>query len=154
MQPQVHLRSSIKKIRKTDTLDIGEVAKYSGLPVSTLRFYEERGLIRSSGRSGLRRLFTPPILEQLDFIALGRQAGFSLEEIAAMFSANGQIQIDRKQLLSKVSGVDNSIKQLILVREGLLHVAKCSAPRHLECPKFQRLLRIAGMNQARARRKN
>lgn len=144
----------MKMIKKRDTLDIGEVAKHAGLPVSTLRFYEEKGLIRSTGRHGLRRLFASSILEQLEFIALARHASFSLEEIAAMFSEDGQFQIHRKLLLAKANDVDKNIKRLIAVREGLLHVAKCSAPRHLECPKFQRLLRVAGRNEARVRRKD
>jgi MerR family redox-sensitive transcriptional activator SoxR len=125
-------------------LDIGEVAKKSGLPVSTLRFYEEKGLIQSTGRHGLRRLFHSQVLEQLEFIALGRHAGFSLEEIASMFAVDGRLKIDRKKLLSKAEQVDQNIKQLIAVRDGLQHVAHCKAPSHLECPKFQRLLRVAG----------
>lgn len=40
-------------------LDIAEVARRTGLPPSTLRFYEEKGLIASIGRRGLRRLFDP-----------------------------------------------------------------------------------------------
>jgi DNA-binding transcriptional MerR regulator len=40
-------------------MDITEVARRSGLPSSTLRFYEEKGLIRSIGRRGLHRLFDP-----------------------------------------------------------------------------------------------
>ena len=40
-------------------LDIAEVAKRSGVPASTLRFYDESGLIASVGRRGLRRLFDP-----------------------------------------------------------------------------------------------
>lgn len=40
-------------------LDIAEVASRSGLPPSTLRFYEQKGLIASVGRHGLRRLFGP-----------------------------------------------------------------------------------------------
>lgn len=46
-------------------LDIAEVARRSGLPASTLRFYEEKGLIRSIGRCGLRRAFNPGVLHQL-----------------------------------------------------------------------------------------
>ena len=38
-------------------LDIAEVAEQSGLPASALRFYEEKGLIKSIGRRGLRRVF-------------------------------------------------------------------------------------------------
>ena len=50
-------------------LDIGEVARQSGVPASTLRYYEEKGLIASSGRHGLRRLFDAGVLERLALIA-------------------------------------------------------------------------------------
>ena len=63
-------------------MDIAEVAKRSGVPASTLRFYEEKGLISSIGRQGLRRVFNDSILERLALIALGRAVGFSLDEIA------------------------------------------------------------------------
>ena len=43
-------------------LDISVVAKRSGVPASTLRFYEEKGLIASVGRRGLKRLFEPQVL--------------------------------------------------------------------------------------------
>ena len=56
-------------------LDITEVARRAGVPASTLRFYEEKGLIASIGRSGLRRLFDARVLERLAFIALGRASG-------------------------------------------------------------------------------
>ncbi|MCR3817659.1 MerR family DNA-binding transcriptional regulator, partial [Pseudomonas aeruginosa] len=46
-------------------LDIGEVARRSGVPASTLRYYEEKGLIASSGRHGLRRLFDAGVLERV-----------------------------------------------------------------------------------------
>ena len=133
------------------TMNIGEVAKRSGLPASTLRFYEERGLIRSVGRQGLRRLFEVRVLDQLEFIALGRRAGFSLEEIAAMFAPDGRLKIDRDQLLLKADELDKAIKQLAAVRDGLRHAANCSASSHMECPKFQRLLRVAGKSQAKVR---
>lgn len=136
---------------KTKPLDIGEVAKKSGLPVSTLRFYEEKGLIRSTGRHGLRRLFDSRVLEQLEFIALGRHAGFTLEEVAAMFASNGQLKIDRKLLLAKADLLSQTIKQLIAIRDSLHHVANCKAPSHIECPKFQRLLRVAGKTKTRKR---
>jgi DNA-binding transcriptional MerR regulator len=75
-------------------MDISEVAQRSGVPASTLRFYEEKGLIASIGRRGLRRLFAPVVLERLALIALGRAAGFSLDEIARMFAPDGQPRID------------------------------------------------------------
>ena len=136
------------------TMDIGDVAARSGLPPSTLRFYEEKGLIRSIGRNGLRRLFDAGVLERLSFIALGRRAGFSLEEISAMFSVDGRLRIDRRQLLDKADDLEKSIKQLAAVRDGLRHAARCTAPSHLECPTFQRLLRLAGQRQRASRKRS
>jgi hypothetical protein len=43
-------------------LDIAQVAQRSGVPASTLRFYEEKGLIAAVGRRGLRRLFDAGVL--------------------------------------------------------------------------------------------
>jgi DNA-binding transcriptional MerR regulator len=65
-------------------LDITEVAQRSGLPASTLRFYEEKRLIASIGRRGLRRLFDPGVLESLALISLGRAARFSLDEMTRL----------------------------------------------------------------------
>lgn len=131
-------------------MDIGEVAARSGLPASTLRYYEERGLIRSVGRQGLRRLFSPQVLRLLEFISLGRRSGFSLEEISGMFTAEGGLRIDRNRLVDKADELDRHISQLSAMRDGLRHAAKCSAPSHLECPTFQRLLRLAGKKPVRS----
>lgn len=126
------------------TLDIGEVTKLTGVPPSTLRYYEEKGLIRSTSRHGLRRLFNSHVLEQLQFIALGQHAGLTLEEIASMFTAEGKLLVNRQFLVNKASEVEKSIQKLTTVKNTLLHVAKCSARNHMECPKFRRLLRVAG----------
>ncbi|QNA90037.1 helix-turn-helix domain-containing protein [Massilia sp. Dwa41.01b] len=126
-------------------LDIGEVARRAGLPASTLRFYEERGLIASSGRQGLRRLFDAGVLERLALIATGRAAGFSLGEIGAMFDANGRLAVDRALLLSKADELDRTIARLCAMRDGLRHAARCTAPSHLECPRFLRIPEAAGV---------
>ncbi|MFN4164413.1 MAG: helix-turn-helix domain-containing protein [Ferrovibrio sp.] len=125
-------------------LDIAEVAQRSGLPASALRFYEEKGLIVSVGRRGLRRLFEPDVLERLALIALGRIAGFSLEEIAAMFGPNGKVRIRREALNAKADELDSTIRHLAAMRDGLRHAAVCKAPSHMECPSFRRLVRVAG----------
>ena len=141
----------MKRTIAAGALDIGKVSKRSGLPVSTLRYYEEMGLIRSTARNGLRRVFPAQVLEQLEFIALGRKGGFSLEEIAAMFAADGHFEIDRALLMTKAAEMDRHIKQLSAIRDGLRHVARCRAPQHLECPKFLKLLLLAGRSHARGK---
>jgi len=134
-------------------LDITEVAQRSGIPASTLRFYEEKGLISSVGRRGLRRLFEPGVLERLALIALGRAAGFSLEEIALMFAPDGRPRIDRRMLTAKAEELDRTIRQLSAMRDGLRHAAACPALRHMECATFRRYLRAAASGAIGERKK-
>jgi DNA-binding transcriptional MerR regulator len=124
-------------------MDIAEVARRSGIPASTLRFYEEKGLIASIGRRGLRRVFHPAVLERLALVALGRAAGFSLDETARMFAPDGRPDIDRELLAAKAKELDRTIRKLAAMRDGLRHAAACSAPSHMECPTFRRLLAAA-----------
>ncbi len=124
-------------------LDISQVARQTGVPASTLRYYEERGLIRAIGRRGLKRLFDPQVIERLAMIALGQAAGFTLDEIAAMFGESGQPRIDRDKLLAKADELDQSIRRLTAMRDGLRHAADCPHPQHMDCPKFQRIVHAA-----------
>jgi DNA-binding transcriptional MerR regulator len=128
-------------------LDIAEVAHGTGVSASALRYYEEKGLIASVGRRGLRRLFDKDVIEKLSLIALGRTAGFSLEEIAAMFAPGGKLSIRREKLSAKADELDRTIRHLVAMRDGLRHAAKCSAPSHMECPTFRRLVRVAGVRR-------
>jgi DNA-binding transcriptional MerR regulator len=133
-------------------LDIGEVAQKAGIPASTLRFYEEKGLVASVGRRGLRRQYDRDVLERLALIALGRSAGFSLDEIARMFAPNGKLEVDRPMLVNKTEELDLTIRKLAAMRDGLRHAAACRAPSHMECPTFRRLLKIAAETTARRKR--
>lgn len=130
-------------------LDIGTVARRSGLTVSTLRFYEARGLIASNGRRGLRRQFPASVLERLALVALGRAAGFPLDQIGAMFAPDGRPRIDRRQLAARADALDGTIRQLEALRNGLRHAARCPARSHMECPTFRRLLRVAAAGKLR-----
>ena len=134
-------------------LDITEVARCSGVPASTLRFYEEKGLIASIGRRGLHRLFDSGVLERLALISLGRASGFSLDEIALMFAPDGRPRIDRQMLAAKAEELDRAIRELSAMRDGLRHAAACAAPSYMECPTFRRLLRAAASGAIGSRRK-
>ena len=121
-------------------LDIGEVSAATGIKPSALRYYEEIGLIASTSRRGLRRQFEPHVLLQLKLISLGRMAGFSLDEIAAMFGPEGAPALPRPLFRQKADAIDRQIGELAALRDTLRHVAECPAPSHLECPTFRRLL--------------
>jgi DNA-binding transcriptional MerR regulator len=126
-----------------NALDIGEVVERSGLPASALRYYEERGLIRSVGRRGLRRVYGADVLERLALIALGRSVGFSLEEISGMVVPGTGLKIDRQRLARRADELDVTVRRLGALRDGLRHAAVCPARSHMECPSFQRLLKLA-----------
>jgi DNA-binding transcriptional MerR regulator len=134
-------------------MDIVEVAQRSGIAASALRFYEEKGLIASVGRRGLRRVFAPGVLDRLALIELGRAAGFSLDEIGRMFTAKGKPRIDRDMLSSKADELDRTIRRFEAMRDSLRHAAACPAPSHMECPSFRRLLRAAASGALAAPRK-
>lgn len=125
------------------SLDISEVVQSAGVPASTLRFYEEKGLIASIGRQGLRRQFNATVLERLALISMGRAAGLSLEDIAAMFGPDGQPSIDRKLLAARADELEKTVRRLGVMRDALRHAAACSASSHMECPTFRRILRAA-----------
>lgn len=70
-----------------------------------------------------------------------------------MFAPDGRPRIDRTQLAAKADELDRTIRKLVALRDGWRHAAECPAPNHMECPTFRRMLRLAGADQARRRRK-
>lgn len=129
-------------------LDIAEVAQRSGLNPSTLRYYEKRGLIASDGRRGLRREYDDGVLTRLALIAIGRRAGFTLDEIGVLFRPQGgNLEISRKDLRNQAQNLRKQACELQATAELLDHIAGCSAPSHLECPEFQSILKDALENK-------
>jgi DNA-binding transcriptional MerR regulator len=124
-------------------LDISEVSEKTGIRPSALRYYEEIGLVSSIWRHGLRRQFPPEVLLRLKLIAMGKSAGFSLDEISEMIGKNGSPNLPRAVLHQKANEVDRQIRELKALSNTLRHVADCPAPSHLECPTFRRLLEAA-----------
>ncbi|PIP93524.1 MAG: MerR family transcriptional regulator [Bdellovibrio sp. CG12_big_fil_rev_8_21_14_0_65_39_13] len=134
-------------------MDIGVVSKKSGISTSTLRYYEEKGLIGSTGRVGLRRQYHSNVLQKLALITLAKQAGFSLDELNQLFKNQKKILLDKSHLKKKAMEIDKKIKRLEAVRDGLIHAGNCKAPSHLECPTFQRLLSLATKKQLKTHKK-
>ncbi|MBX8801288.1 helix-turn-helix domain-containing protein [Pseudochrobactrum asaccharolyticum] len=124
-------------------LDIGVLAERSGVPPSTLRYYEEIGLIDSFSRHGLRRQYAPEVLQQLALISLGKMAGFPLSEMKGMFGKDGTADLPRPALHQRADQLDLQIRQLTTLSKALRHVAECPAETHLACPTFQRLMKAA-----------
>ena len=125
-------------------LDIGDVCDRTGIRPSALRYYEEIGLISSVFRHGLRRQFPADVLLRLKLIARGKSAGFSLDEIAGILGKDGAPELPRAVLHQRADDLDRQIRELAALRDTLRHVADCSAPTHMECPTFRRLVDVAG----------
>jgi len=68
-------------VNPADELAIGAVADRSGLAVSALRFYEDRGIITSERTAGGQRRYHRDVLRRLAFISVAQRVGLSLAEI-------------------------------------------------------------------------
>ena len=121
-------------------MDIADVARRTGVPASTLRYYANKGLLRSLSVRGQRRQFPADTPERLALIALGQAAGFSLDEVAAMLVEQ---QVDRQMLLAKADEIDRRVRRLQAMSKGLRHAAACPEENHLQCPTFQRLMQVS-----------
>ncbi len=64
-------------------LTIGEVARRAGVPVPTLRYYEQRGLLAATRTTGNQRRYPRWVLRRLAFIAAGQRVGLSLDQVKA-----------------------------------------------------------------------
>ena len=134
-----------------ELIDIGALSSRSGVPPSTLRYYEQIGLIEAVGRHGLRRQFGPETVVRLALISLGKLAGFSLEEIRAVVGRDGAPDLPRDALHARADDIDSQIRKLTTLRDALRHVADCPAESHMECPKFRRILGVAARSSQRNR---
>lgn len=135
-------------------MDIGEVSEKAGVPTSTLRYYDEIGLISSVGRNGLRRQFLPEVLLQLTLISMGKSAGFSLEDISRVFGQNREPRLPRAELHKRADELDKQISKLTALRDTIRHTAECSAPSHMECPTFRRIITLANHKQRKNAKKS
>ncbi|MHA6196391.1 helix-turn-helix domain-containing protein [Pseudomonas wadenswilerensis] len=121
-------------------MDIADVAKRTGVPSSTLRYYQKIGLLQSLAGAGQRRQFAADVEDRLALIALGQAAGFSLEDVGAMLV---NLQVDRQKLLERADEIDAQVKRLQAMSKGLRHAAECPQEDHLACPTFRRLMSVS-----------
>lgn len=107
---------------------IGLVAKESGVPIKTIRFYEELGLLAASGRTeGGFRLFDADVFARLTFIKRAQNLGLSLSEIKEFLNVHDQGELPcghiKIKLEDKLLDINRRIQQLQILKlelEGLL----------------------------------
>ncbi len=108
-------------------LRIGQLQQQSQVPIKTIRYYEELGLIPVAQRTeGGFRLFKPAVLKRLAFIRRSQKLGLSLQEIGEILQIHdrGQLPCDnvRHKLNDKISAIDEQIRQLSILREELVEL--------------------------------
>lgn len=119
-------------------MTVGEVSQRSGLPVSTIHFYESKGLIQSERTSGNQRRYSPAILRYLAIVKVAQRAGLSLDEV---LDALGQYQPGvhltaahwRRVASRWREDLDDRITQLMRLRDELGDVSGAVVSLK-ECP--------------------
>jgi MerR family redox-sensitive transcriptional activator SoxR len=115
-------------------LAIGEVAERSGTPITTLRFYERRGLIEPPRRVSGQRRYEASVLMRLMVIRFCRIAGLSLDEIGEVLTDRSRGRSATKRLARRrVEAIDAQIAELQLARRMMRAAAECRCPTMDEC---------------------
>jgi DNA-binding transcriptional MerR regulator len=123
-----------------ELLDIGDVAARTGIAPSALRYYERESLLTSTDRVGLRRQYTPDVIDRLAIITLAREAGFSIAEIRTLLATDGAATAWKPLVAAKVKSLRDHIGRLESTLSGLEHSLKCKSPNALTCPTFRATL--------------
>jgi MerR family redox-sensitive transcriptional activator SoxR len=105
-------------------LSIGQLADRTGLAVSAIRFYEEKGLVAPHRNSGGQRRYERADIRRLSFVMISQQLGFSLSEIAQLFRGLPEGRTPTKSDWTRISRVfrktlDSRIETMTLLREKL-----------------------------------
>ncbi|HEY9880697.1 MAG TPA: MerR family DNA-binding protein [Leptolyngbyaceae cyanobacterium] len=103
---------------------IGAVSKESGLPVKTIRYYDEIGLLKTAGRTeGGYRVFADDVLTRLGFIRRAQSLGLTLTEIKEFLDVYDQGDLPCSHIQLKLEGrlveIDKQIQQLQLLKQEL-----------------------------------
>ncbi len=111
-------------------LTVGEIAKRSGLPVSTIHFWEGKGLIRSTRSDGNQRRFGRSELRRIAVIKIGQRAGVALAEIKEVLDtlpADRAVSARNWAALSRrwKDKLDDRIERLIALRDRLGQCIGC-----------------------------
>ncbi len=105
-------------------LTIGQVASRTGLAVSAIRFYEERGLVHPERSSGGQRVFLKSDIRRLSFIMIAQQIGLSIEEIGSLLASLPDKRTPTKADWERISrrlrsGLDERIALMERTRDKL-----------------------------------
>ena len=118
------------RIAPDELLSVGELSRRAGVPVPTLRYYEERGLIRAQRTAGNHRQFPRHTLRRLAVVAAGQVVGLSLREIG---DALAGLPVDRAPTQREWRRMSGQWAELVEVRIGRLRALQTSLDGCIGC---------------------
>lgn len=141
--------------RMTVPYSIGAMAKAAGVPTTTVRYYERRGLLTPDGRSRAKyRVYGEASLERLRFIRSAQATGFTLEDIAALLTLLDEGAGERcrsevsAMLAGRLADVEMRLADLTRVREVLREAAATCRASNGPCPVLAKLTVKKSANRA------
>lgn len=130
--------------RQDAMFNIGEAATQSGLPVRTIRYYEDIGLVMPERSTNGYRLFDDKSVRKLRFLQRARALGFTLEEtrtLLSLYEDEHRSSADVKQIVeTKIGMIDRKLAELQSLRKALTHLADaCDGDHRPDCPIIDEL---------------
>ncbi len=120
-------------------MNIQTAARLSGLPVKTVRYYDEIGLVRPARRPNGYRDYSEQDAHKLRFLARARSLGFSIEEcrqLLSLYEDESRASRDVKRLAEeRIAQIDRKIEELRALRASLAHLVEaCHGDERPDCP--------------------
>jgi MerR family redox-sensitive transcriptional activator SoxR len=115
---------------RNDLLPIGDLARRTGLAVSAIRFYEEKGLVQSLRTSGNQRRFLRSDIRRLSFILIAQKLGLGLAEIEVELS---KLPMGRTPTVNDWQKISRSLRKEIDARIQLLNRTRSKLDECIGC---------------------
>ena len=125
-------------------MNIGDAAKSTGLPVKTIRYYEDIGLVTAGRSANGYRTFDDSTVHKLRFIGRARSLGFSVENcrtLLSLYEDKERASAEVRAIATKhLSEVEAKIRELDGLRESLVHlIDNCAGNSRPDCPIIDEL---------------
>jgi DNA-binding transcriptional MerR regulator len=118
-------------------MSIGELARTTATPISTIRFYERRGLLPSPPRESGKRRYEAAAADRVRLVRMWQNAGFSLGEISQLLTDRENLGAWKDLVRTKLAELDVLEDEIERSRRQLEHALLCRAPDWTACPTMQ-----------------
>lgn len=128
-------------------MNIGNVSNLSGLPVKTIRYYEDIGLVSPLRDTNGYRAFREKELHKLAFLGRARSRGFTIQDcraLLALYDDETRASADVKRIANEhLEQIETKISGLIAMRDTLSHlIDECAGNHRPDCPILKDLGRF------------